>query len=191
MPQEYRLILKHIDQPGYTPDIECYLRHGGYEALKKALACSPRTLPTAKPSPPRTDPRRGEEIRSARSRRRGFFVRAEVVFRGSQERQADLPDLQRGRIGAGHVQGPADHHKDPHQMIEGMIISCYANDVKLAYIYIRGEFPWKARASEPRAGKEARAKNFLGQEHPRAAATTWRFTCTAARALTSAARKPG
>ena len=36
-------------------------------------------------------------------------------------------------------------HKDPHQMIEGMIISCYANDVKLAYIYIRGEFPEGAR----------------------------------------------
>ena len=38
MPQEYKLILKHADEPGYTPDIECYLRHGGYEALKKALA---------------------------------------------------------------------------------------------------------------------------------------------------------
>ena len=32
-------------------------------------------------------------------------------------------------------------HKDPHQLIEGMIISCWANDVNLAYIYIRGEFP--------------------------------------------------
>ncbi len=38
MPSEYRLILKYADQPGYTPDIECYLRHGGYEVLKKALA---------------------------------------------------------------------------------------------------------------------------------------------------------
>jgi hypothetical protein len=35
MPAEYRLILKHADQPGYTPDIECYLRHAGYEALKR------------------------------------------------------------------------------------------------------------------------------------------------------------
>ena len=38
MPQEYRLILKNVDQPGYTPDLACYLRHSGYEALKKALA---------------------------------------------------------------------------------------------------------------------------------------------------------
>ena len=38
MPSEYRLILKHADEPGYSPDIACYMRHGGYEALKKALA---------------------------------------------------------------------------------------------------------------------------------------------------------
>ena len=48
MPQEYKLILKHADQPGYTPDIECYLRHGGYEVLKKALAIQPKTLPDGK-----------------------------------------------------------------------------------------------------------------------------------------------
>ena len=27
-------------------------------------------------------------------------------------------------------------YKDPHQLIEGMAISCFANDVHLAYIYI-------------------------------------------------------
>jgi NADH-quinone oxidoreductase subunit F len=36
MPQEYRQILKHADQPGYTPDLDCYLRHSGYEVLKSA-----------------------------------------------------------------------------------------------------------------------------------------------------------
>ena len=48
MAQEYKLILKHADEPGYTRDIECYLRHGGYEALKKALAIRRRICPTAK-----------------------------------------------------------------------------------------------------------------------------------------------
>ena len=48
MPSEHRLILKHADQPGYTPDLECYLRHSGYEALKKALALPPRTLSDGK-----------------------------------------------------------------------------------------------------------------------------------------------
>jgi NADH-quinone oxidoreductase subunit F len=48
MPQEYRLILKDVDQPGYTPDMGCYLLHGGYEALKKALALPARKLPDGK-----------------------------------------------------------------------------------------------------------------------------------------------
>src|SRR3989442_9374926 len=47
-------------------------------------------------------------------------------------------------------------------MIEGMIISCYANDVHLAYIYIRGEFVEGAKILN-RALKEARAKNLLGK----------------------------
>ena len=42
-----------------------------------------------------------------------------------------------------------------------MIISCFANDVKLAYIYIRGEMPKGAKLLNA-ALKEARAKNFLG-----------------------------
>jgi NADH-quinone oxidoreductase subunit F len=53
-------------------------------------------------------------------------------------------------------------YKDPHQLIEGMIISCYANDVKLAYIYIRGEFQEGARILN-RALEEARAKKLLGK----------------------------
>ena len=44
MAQEYKLILKYADEPGFTRDIGCYLRHGGYEALKKALAIHPKEL---------------------------------------------------------------------------------------------------------------------------------------------------
>lgn len=35
--KERRLILKYVDAPGYTPDIACYRKHGGYEVLKKGL----------------------------------------------------------------------------------------------------------------------------------------------------------
>jgi len=40
--KEYKLILKYADEPGYSRDIECYLRHGGYNDLKKALAIQPK-----------------------------------------------------------------------------------------------------------------------------------------------------
>ncbi len=53
-------------------------------------------------------------------------------------------------------------HQDPHQLIEGMIISCFAVGANLAYIYIRGEFPEGAQILE-KALAEARAKNFLGK----------------------------
>jgi formate dehydrogenase iron-sulfur subunit len=43
-----------------------------------------------------------------------------------------------------------------------MIISCFANDVKLAYIYIRGEMPLGAKLLN-QALQEARARNFLGK----------------------------
>ena len=41
MPDQHRLIFQHIDEAGYTNDIDCYLRHGGYEILKKAVAAKP------------------------------------------------------------------------------------------------------------------------------------------------------
>ena len=37
-PAQRRLIFAHIDEPGYTNDLACYVKHGGYEVLKKAFA---------------------------------------------------------------------------------------------------------------------------------------------------------
>jgi hypothetical protein len=56
-------------------------------------------------------------------------------------------------------------HEDPHQLIEGMLISAFALNARTAYIYIRGEFPEGARILE-RAIEEARAQNFSAR-HPR------------------------
>ena len=40
-PREKRLVFKNIDREGWTNDIDCYLRDGGYEDLKKAFAMKP------------------------------------------------------------------------------------------------------------------------------------------------------
>ena len=37
-PAERRLVFEHLDEPGYTPDLPCYLRYGGYEAFTSVLA---------------------------------------------------------------------------------------------------------------------------------------------------------
>ena len=37
MPSEYKLVLKHVDKAGYTNDISCYQKHGGYKTMKKVF----------------------------------------------------------------------------------------------------------------------------------------------------------
>ena len=43
-PVQRRLIFAHIDEPGYSRDLACYVRNGGYEVLKRAVARPPAEL---------------------------------------------------------------------------------------------------------------------------------------------------
>jgi NADH-quinone oxidoreductase subunit F len=52
--------------------------------------------------------------------------------------------------------------RDPHQLIEGTILSAYALNVNHAFIYIRGEYPRPARRVQ-RALDEARNAAYLGR----------------------------
>jgi NADH-quinone oxidoreductase subunit F len=52
--------------------------------------------------------------------------------------------------------------QDPHQLIEGTVISCHAIRAKTAYVYIRGEFHEGARTLE-KALEEARAAGYVGR----------------------------
>jgi len=52
--------------------------------------------------------------------------------------------------------------RDPHQMLEGIIITAIANEVHEAFVYIRGEYPKPARRVQA-AVDEAYAKGHLGK----------------------------
>ncbi len=52
--------------------------------------------------------------------------------------------------------------RDPHQMIEGIIITAVANEVNQAFVYIRGEYAKPARRVQA-AVDEAHARGYLGQ----------------------------
>jgi NADH-quinone oxidoreductase subunit F len=163
MPEQYRLILKYIDAPGYTSDIECYLRNGGYEALKKALALAPKDLPDGKKLSAQEQLR--EDVKASGLRGRGGAGFSAGLKWSFVDRKSGKPIYlicNADESEPGTFKDRQIIHKDPHQLIEGMIISCFANDVKLAYIYIRGEMPEGARILN-RALKEARAKGFLGK----------------------------
>src|SRR5499427_4174302 len=163
MPQEYRLILKHADQPGYTPDIDCYIRHGGYEALKKALAIQPKDLSDGKKMSGPEQIRDDVKLSGLRGRGgAGFSCGLKWSFVDRKSGKPIYLICNADESEPGTFKDRQILYKDPHQMIEGMIIACYANDVHLAYIYIRGEFVDGAKILN-RALKEARAKNFLGK----------------------------
>jgi NADH-quinone oxidoreductase subunit F len=163
MAQEYRLILKFADEPGYTPDIECYLRHGGYETLKMALATQPRALPDGKSQSGPEQLR--EEVKASGLRGRGgagFSCGLKWSFVDRRSGKPIYLICNADESEPGTFKDRQIIHKDPHQLIEGMIISCFANDVHLAYIYIRGEMPKGAKLLN-QALKEARQKGFLGK----------------------------
>jgi NADH-quinone oxidoreductase subunit F len=150
---EKRLIFANIDQPGYTVDIDCYLRHGGYLELKKALTMKgPEIVAEVKASALRG---RGGAGFSCGTKW-GFIDPAKntkpvyLICNADESEPGTFKDRQ-------------IIYKDPHQLLEGMAISCYANNVHLAYIYIRGEFTLGAKILE-KAIAEAKAKGYLGKK---------------------------
>ena len=162
MPKERRLILKNIDRPGYGNDLATYVKHGGYETLKKALAIQPVEVDGSSLD---GSAQIREEVKKSGLRGRGgagfpcgmkwSFIRhggdkpVYLVCNADESEPGTFKDRQ-------------IIHKDPHQLVEGMILSCYANKVSLAYIYIRGEFPAGAKILDE-ALNAAREKNFLGK----------------------------
>jgi NADH-quinone oxidoreductase subunit F len=163
MPQERRMILRYADEKGYTPDLPCYLRHNGYQVLKKALALPPRQLSDGKILSGPEQIREEVKISGLRGRGgAGFSCGLKWSFVDRKSGKPIYLICNADESEPGTFKDRQIIHKDPHQMIEGMIISCFANDVHLAYIYIRGEFPEGARLLN-QALAEARAQNFLGK----------------------------
>ena len=160
MPQEHRLILKNVDRAGYTPSLDSY---GDYGALRKALAIGPRDLPDGKSM---TGPEQiRDEVKLSGLRGRGgagFSCGLKWSFVDRKSGKPIYLICNADESEPGTFKDRQIIYKDPHQLIEGMAIACYANDVHLAYIYIRGEFADGARILN-RALAEARAKNLLGK----------------------------
>ncbi|HKX60306.1 MAG TPA: NADH-quinone oxidoreductase subunit NuoF [Verrucomicrobiae bacterium] len=163
MPQEYRLILKHTDAPGYSNDLECYLRHGGYDMLRKVLALAPKDSSDGRKLSPQEQVR--EEVKASGLRGRGGAGFSAGIKWSLVDRRSGKPIYlicNADESEPGTFKDRQIIHKDPHQLLEGMIISCWANDVHRAYIYIRGEMPEGARILN-RAIREAVARGFLGK----------------------------
>lgn len=149
-PREYRLIFRNVDREGWDPSIECYLRDGGYEDLKKAVGMAPKDIT--------------EEVKKSGLRGRGgagFPTGMKWTFIPPNNTKPVYLICNCDESEPGTFKDRYIVHQDPHQLIEGMVISAFAVGAHTAYIYIREEFPQGAIILE-RAIAEARKHGFLG-----------------------------
>ncbi len=151
-PKEFRLILKHADEPGYTPDLACYERHGGYAALRQSLARKPEEI-------------RQEVLDSGVKGRggAGFPAGMKWKFLDFKSGKPIYLVCNADESEPGTFKDRQIMYKDPHQLIEGMMITAYAIGAKAAFIYIRGEYVNGARVLQ-RAIDEAKAAGFCGED---------------------------
>jgi NADH-quinone oxidoreductase subunit F len=151
-PLERRLIFKNIGREDWTTDIDCYLRAGGYEQLKQALTMSRAEIVN--------------KVKNSGLRGRGgagFSCGLKWSFIKPDEKRPVYLICNADESEPGTFKDRYIIHEDPHQLLEGILISCFALNAHTAYIYIRGEFPEGAKILE-RAIEEARERNFLGKK---------------------------
>jgi NADH-quinone oxidoreductase subunit F len=149
-PLEHRLIFKNIGRPDWKTDIDSYLNDGGYEQLRKAVTMSREHIVN--------------EVKTSGLRGRGgagFPCGVKWSFIKPEEKKPIYLICNADESEPGTFKDRYILHEDPHQLLEGMAISCFAVNARTAYIFIRGEFPHGAKILE-RAIEEARAHNFLG-----------------------------
>ncbi len=150
-PLEHRLVYKNIGRTDWTTDIDCYLRDGGYEQLKQALTMSRSDIVN--------------KVKNSGLRGRGgagFSCGLKWSFIKPDEKRPVYLICNADESEPGTFKDRYIIHEDPHQLLEGILISCYALNARTAYIYIRGEFPEGAKILE-HAIEEARQHNFLGK----------------------------
>src|SRR5688572_11613059 len=149
------ILMKHVGEPNsYTLDF--YLkRQRGYEGLRKALTLKPNDII--------------EQVKASGLRGRGG-----AGFPTGMKWQFVLKDTPRPKYICCNADESEpgtfkDHvlmERNPHLLIEGCAIGCYAIGAKVAYIYIRGEFYHVQQMLEAEIEKAYKAgylgKNILG-----------------------------
>jgi NADH-quinone oxidoreductase subunit F len=145
------IITKHVREPNsFTLDF--YLQHGGYESLKKAVG----TL---------TPDQIVEMVKASGLRGRGgagFPTGMKWQFVDKKSAKPRYIACNADESEPGTFKDHVIMERNPHLLIEGCAIACYAIGAKVAYIYIRGEFFHVQHVLE-RAIADARAKGFLGK----------------------------
>ncbi len=131
--------------------MDVYLANGGYNALKKALGMKPEEV---------TD-----EVKKSNLRGRGgacFPTGLKWTFMPKQSTKPKYLCVNGDESEPGTFKDREIFEHNPHLLIEGTLIACYAMGITTAYIYIRGEYGKWIRMME-KALADAYAAGYVGQ----------------------------
>ena len=150
MAEETRVLLENIDEPGLA-SIDVYERLGGYSRVRKALV-----------EMEEEDLLHELEASGLRGRGGAGFAmgkKASFIPKGSMDKylccNADESE-------PGTFKDRLLMQKNPHLLIEGIIIAARAAGANRAFIFIRGEYEMQAQILE-KALEEAKAKGYVGE----------------------------
>jgi NADH-quinone oxidoreductase subunit F len=146
-----QFLLEHINVPGIS-SYEVYRKHGGYNAVEKALKSMTRDQLI-------------EEVKFSGLRGRGGAGFPAGMKWSFLDQKSDKPKYlvcNADESEPGTFKDRFLMERLPHLLIEGMIVSSFALGAKTSYIYIRGEYMYVLRILE-KAIEEAYAAGFLGK----------------------------
>jgi len=152
MPQYEKILLKNMETPGYSGSLADYERAGGYQALRKVLG---KIAPAEVTEMVKKSGLRGRGGAGFPTGVKWGFLPKE--YQGLKYLCCNADESEPGTFKDRQLM-----ERDPHQMLEGILIACYAIGAETAYIYLRGEFALGARIVE-RALTEAQAAGYVGR----------------------------
>jgi NADH-quinone oxidoreductase subunit F len=145
-----KLLFDRIDEPGLNT-LEVYERRGGYESLRKALQMPPEAVL--------------HELEASGLRGRGgagFQMGKKVSFlpKGGMDKYlvCNADESEPGTFKDRELM-----QKNPHMLIEGIVIAAHAAGATRSFIYIRGEYVLQADILDA-ALAEARAAGYMGEK---------------------------
>jgi NADH-quinone oxidoreductase subunit F len=151
MAQETRLLFRNIDEPNLA-SIDTYRRFGGYQSIRKAYTeMTPEEVL--------------KELENSGLRGRGgagfaMGKKASFLPRGEMDKYlcCNADESEPGAFKDRELM-----QKNPHQLIEGLIIAARAAGANRCFIYIRGEYDMQGDLLD-QAVEEAYEAGFLGND---------------------------
>lgn len=147
--QQPKLLLPDI------PDlhkIDVYIKNGGYETFRKALKMQPEEVT--------------EEVKKSGLRGRGgaaFPTGLKWSFMPKDNEKPKYLAVNGDESEPGSFKDRQIFEFNPHQLIEGTLISCYAMGCGAAYLYIRGEYHRWINLMQ-KAIDDAYERGFIGEK---------------------------